>query len=181
MYQKNRDADEWSGVGAASASAGMVVGVGAGANASASGSGSGTHTPAQRRAGAVTITEAKPRVQGGAGAVAGDRGSGRGKAREEKIWDAPKSKEVKRLEGLVEDLKTLQGGGKVVRKESEVECFCQGESGVMGWSCGYMREPFGRLQMGKSGSRLGFRQGAKANTVRSISGGSRRRRWTRTI
>jgi hypothetical protein len=75
----------------------------------------------------VTITEARPRAQGGAGERGGGSGSGRGKAREEKIWDAPKSKEVKRLEGLVEDLKTLQGGGKVPRKESEVECFCQGE------------------------------------------------------
>lgn len=134
MYQKNRDADGFDGFGGGksgdisrtTSGTGNNRTLGAGViSGNASAGGSGTHTPHSqpvRRGGAVTITEAKPRQQSN-----GERASQKGKQREEKIWDLPKSKTVKRLEKLVEDLKTLQAGGKVPRKDTEVECFCQGE------------------------------------------------------
>ena len=52
---------------------------------------------------------------------------GWGKDKEE-IWDVPKSREVKRLEEIVADLRELQQGDGKVRAEEKVvpDCFCQG-------------------------------------------------------
>ena len=63
----------------------------------------------------MTIHEAKSQTS-----------SSKGKERE-KIWDVPKSKEVKRLEGIIGDLKKLQAGeGKIKVDEGVPPCFCQG-------------------------------------------------------
>lgn len=93
---------------------------------------SGSNTPhsraeVPRSAGAVTYTEAKskPRLdsRNGSGSGSGERGGG------EKIWDLPKSKEVKRLEDTIEKLRVVQGEGKVAKEEQLIpDCFCQGES-----------------------------------------------------
>jgi len=83
------------------------------------GGGSGSNTPG-RQAGAVTFTEAKPkRVEAST--------NGKGK-QAEKIWDMPRSREVRRLEGIIGDLRGLQNSeGKVTRDEGKEDCFCQGE------------------------------------------------------
>jgi hypothetical protein len=45
----------------------------------------------------------------------------------EKIWDVPKSREVKRLEGVIGDLRGLQNSeGKVNIDPGKQDCFCQG-------------------------------------------------------
>lgn len=79
-----------------------------------SASGSGRGVP--RAAGAITIIEKK--------------GKGKEKAKPEKagdkIWDLPKSKEVQRLEGIVEGLRAVQDGGKGPAVDTP-PCFCQGE------------------------------------------------------
>lgn len=111
VYQKNRDADA----------------TGAAASGMGSTSASGSHTPIggshsqrghMRQAGAMTIHEAKPPKR---------TESGKGKERE-KIWDLPKSKEVKRLEGIIARLKDAQAGeGKVKADDTVPPCFCQGK------------------------------------------------------
>lgn len=70
----------------------------------------------------MTVHEVKAqRVDSGGG------GSGGGKKGKEKIWDVPKSKEVKKLEGIMEDLRGLQAGeGKVMMEKEVPDCFCQG-------------------------------------------------------
>ena len=105
---------------------------------SATNSGSGSGHPRQpvRSGGALTIHEAKkipPRNEGGItfGGMNNNNGTSRsGKGKEkEKIWDVPKSKEVKRLEGIIEDLEGLRiGEEKQIRSSEDVECFCQGMS-----------------------------------------------------
>jgi hypothetical protein len=97
---------------------------------------SGSNTPhsraeVPRSAGAVTYTEAKlkPRLdsRNGSGSGSGNRETERGGG--EKIWDLPKSKEVKRLEDTIEKLRVVQGEGKVAKEEQLIpDCFCQGES-----------------------------------------------------
>lgn len=76
-----------------------------------------------RSGGAVTITEARSKNTGGGS------GSQKGKQRAaEKIWDAPKSAEVKKLEKMLVDLKAMQDSGGDVKKVDEgKECFCQGK------------------------------------------------------
>jgi hypothetical protein len=71
-------------------------------------------------------------VKGNTSSGGGGGGKGKGKSEAEKIWDRPKSKEVKRLEGIVDRLKELQAGeGKVVRRETDMpDCFCQGQFSV---------------------------------------------------
>ncbi|KAK4687721.1 hypothetical protein P7C73_g2379, partial [Tremellales sp. Uapishka_1] len=102
IYQKNRDADGWGG--------------------SPSGSGSQTPgiqfrtpLPVSRPGGAMTIkTKAETKSQK--------------QKEQEKIWDIPKSKEVKRLESLIEDLEKMKiGEGKTASEEAVFECFCQGD------------------------------------------------------
>lgn len=85
---------------------------------SASGSGRGQ----MRSAGAITIIEKKGKDKGKGKAVekAGD-----------KIWDLPKSKEVLRLEGIVDALKQVQDGGKGPHVDTP-PCFCQGECELHG-------------------------------------------------
>jgi hypothetical protein len=108
VYQKNRDADDGSSW------------LNPTASSTRSGAGSGSNTPG-RQAGAVTFTEAKPKRV--------DQGSGNGKGKQvEKIWDMPRSREVRQLEGLVGDLRGLQNSeGKVKVDEGKEDCFCQGQ------------------------------------------------------
>lgn len=76
--------------------------------------GSGAHTP-HRVGGAVTIMEStKPAKE-------------KGKAKEDKILDLPKSEETKRLEGIVEDLRQMQAGMGKGAPVNTTPCFCQGE------------------------------------------------------
>jgi hypothetical protein len=82
-----------------------------------------------RAGGAVTMQVQEPRGrsridQGGFGSV----GEGRKGKDKEEIWDVPKSREVKRLEEIVADLRELQQGDGKVRAEEKVvpDCFCQG-------------------------------------------------------
>lgn len=70
-----------------------------------------------RSAGALTIVEKK--AKGKEKQRAEDKG--------DKIWDLPKSKEVMRLEGIVNALREVQGGGKGPMVDTP-PCFCQGES-----------------------------------------------------
>ncbi|WVQ70186.1 uncharacterized protein L199_008411 [Kwoniella botswanensis] len=64
------------------------------------------------------------------GSAAGSRtNSSKGKSRagEEKIWDKPKSKTVKRLEGIVDKLRIIKesnGEGKI-KDDKAINCFCQ--------------------------------------------------------
>lgn len=74
---------------------------------------------AGRPGGSLTIHEAKPRSDSKGKAKAGS-------SKVEKIWDVPKSKEVKRLEELKDRLTLVQEGGKVTRDETIVDCFCLG-------------------------------------------------------
>jgi hypothetical protein len=105
IYQKNMEADDASWV-----------------NPIGSRGGSGSNTPG-RPAGAVTFNEAKPkRVEPPASS------SGKGKG-VDKIWDMPRSKEVRRLEGIIGDLKGLQNSeGKTRKDDDHQDCFCQGTS-----------------------------------------------------
>jgi hypothetical protein len=105
IYQKNKEADD--------ASWAAPIG---------SRGGSGSNTPG-RPAGAVTFNEAKPkRVEPPASS------SGKGKG-VDKIWDMPRSKEVRRLEGIIGDLKGLQNSeGKTRKDDDHQDCFCQGSS-----------------------------------------------------
>lgn len=111
VYQKNREADDTSAWGRSSPAAG-----------------SGSHTPTiiprQRSAGAVTM-----QVQENKGKNRIDQGGERRKGKDaEKVWDLPKSRAVKRLEGIIMDLKTLQAGeGKTQKETLSPDCFCQGE------------------------------------------------------
>lgn len=117
VYLKNREADESNPTPSGSASR------------------SGSNTPhsraeVPRSAGAVTFTEAKSKPResrNGSGSGSGNRETERGGG--EKIWDLPKSKEVKRLEDTIEKLRVVQGEGKVAKEEQLIpDCFCQGES-----------------------------------------------------
>ena len=116
VYQKNRDADDMGGWGRSASP------------------GSGSHTPnvqgsmsqpapvMARAGGAVTMQE-----QDGKGRSRIDQtGKAKGKE-EEKIWDLPKSKEMKWLEGITVDLKALQAGETKVKMDGQLlDCFCQG-------------------------------------------------------
>jgi len=100
------------------------------ADAGSSRGGSGSNTPQFRQpgrsGGALTIHEAKAKDKGKgkAAATGGSGGSGGGKG--DKIWDVPKSREVKRLEGLKGKMKMVQDGEKVKRDDEVPDCFCQG-------------------------------------------------------
>ncbi|WVW83207.1 hypothetical protein I302_105225 [Kwoniella bestiolae CBS 10118] len=104
-----------------------------------SGGGSGSHTPANvgggpggrvRQAGAVNIQIQEPKPRLDVPSSSGSRtSSSKGKSRdaEEKIWDKPKSREVKRLESIVDKLRVIKesnGEGKV-REDNAISCFCQ--------------------------------------------------------
>lgn len=71
-----------------------------------------------RPGGALSIHE-KPRSE--------SKGKGKATNKGDKIWDVPKSKEVKRLEELKDRLTVVQDGGKISRDEKMFDCFCQGE------------------------------------------------------
>ncbi|KAL1405520.1 hypothetical protein Q8F55_009157 [Vanrija albida] len=105
VYQKHQDNDLFPGRG------------GSGKGAHRSTPGSGAHTPRAGLVGsAITIHEAKSKPAP----------KGKGKDKEEKIWDLPKSKAVLRLEGQIANLKGLQAGmGKVALSDDYVPCFCQ--------------------------------------------------------
>lgn len=80
--------------------------------------GSGAHTPAPlRRGGAITVVESKAKA-----AVSKDKG----KSKEDKIWDLPKSEETKRLEGIVSALRAVQSGEGKAAVPDKPPCFCQG-------------------------------------------------------
>ncbi|KAL7422280.1 hypothetical protein Q5752_002926 [Cryptotrichosporon argae] len=84
------------------------------------GSGSGSQTP--RQAGAFSMHEAR-RAGSGSGSGHAREASAQGK-KADKIWDAPKSKETLRLEGIIDKLREVQeGSGKVA--VDGVPCFCQ--------------------------------------------------------
>lgn len=106
MYQKHQDNDLFPGRG------------GSGKGAHRATPGSGAHTPRSGLVGsAITIHEAKPKPAP----------KDKGKAKEDKIWDLPKSKAVLRLEGQIANLKGMQAGmGKVALSDDYVPCFCQG-------------------------------------------------------
>lgn len=103
VYQKRRDDELFPSRG------------GSGAGAHRSTPGSGAHTPA-RRGGAVTITEKASK----------SKGKERAPPQEEKIWDLPKSDEVKRLEGVIASLRALQVGDGKPPAVDTLPCFCQG-------------------------------------------------------
>ena len=122
VYLKNRDADDLSSkYGGPSPS-------GSGSNTPQfrhpnSQAGQGGHHPHEspRPAGNLVVHEAKVRS---AGHTVGDA---KGKGKDEKVWDLPRSKEVKKLDDLRDRLLELQAGqGKVVSMEPVYECFCQG-------------------------------------------------------
>lgn len=104
MYQKNRDDDLFPSRGNSGRGATRTPG-------------SGSHTPIGRHAGAVTITESTKMRDV----------KDKGKAKEEKIWDLPKSEETKRLEGIVANLRGLQAGMGKGAPVDTPPCFCQGE------------------------------------------------------
>ncbi|WWD15834.1 hypothetical protein CI109_100258 [Kwoniella shandongensis] len=138
VYQKNRDVDDsW---GRPSSSSGFSRG-GSGSNTPSHSHSQGP-LPRQRQAGAISIQVQTPRIDGSSGTLTPSLGigmgmgsrpsSGKGKGRNgggggpEKIWDRPKSKEVKRLEGMIEDLrKVREGEGKVDNGDKVYKCFCQ--------------------------------------------------------
>ncbi len=75
----------------------------------------------------VQVQEAKGKSRIDTGGL-GDGWKVKGKDKE-KIWDLPKSKAVKRLEGVICDLRGLQAGeGKVSSDKEKIvpDCFCQG-------------------------------------------------------
>ena len=129
VYQKNRDADEASWTATRGGSAGGKP---------RSGQNSGTHTPSyqvprQRLGGAVSIIEKVSSASrldtaspSSAGAGSTSKGKGKGKG-SEKIWDKEKSREVKCLESILGDLRTLQEDeGRVQLDPNRQDCFCQG-------------------------------------------------------
>lgn len=122
MYQKSREDMIWSG-----ASGGASGGSGGSskphAGGSGSGPGSGSNTPfGGRQAGAVTFNVNEPRQK----RVGKSNGGG------EKIWDVQKSREVRRLEGIIGDLRGLQNSEGKVRVDDDNEpCFCQGQSPIL--------------------------------------------------
>ncbi|WWC61216.1 uncharacterized protein I303_103796 [Kwoniella dejecticola CBS 10117] len=150
VYQKNRDLDVEIGWGgrASSSSAAAAGAVGTGTATPTSGSGSRSQTPNQsgqvprtRQAGAANFQyqyqhqDSKPptrRLGLDAPSMPSSRtNSGKGKKRDdasasEKIWDKPKSPEIKRLENVLDNLRILrEGEGKIKSPEQVIECFCQ--------------------------------------------------------
>lgn len=74
------------------------------------------------------------------GSVSGGSAGGSGK-KGDRIWDLPKSRAVKKLEGILGNLKSLQAGeGKVKVEEGREECFCQGEWRYL-CICSFSRAP----------------------------------------
>ncbi|WVR05096.1 hypothetical protein IAU60_002108 [Kwoniella sp. DSM 27419] len=133
VYQKNRDLDEGWGR--------PVSGSGQPRLAGGSGTASGSHTPVipsqrLRQPGAISVqvqhAEPKTRLEvpspgtGGGSGSASRTNSSKGKSRGgEKIWDQPKSREVKRLEGIKEKLRMVKEGEGKVNLDEGVNCFCQ--------------------------------------------------------
>ncbi|WVQ71572.1 hypothetical protein IAR50_001112 [Cryptococcus sp. DSM 104548] len=104
VYMKNRDADDASSLfRGGSGSQGGV-------------SRSGSSTPVPRQAGAVHYNI----VDKGKGTAGGAKGKGKAA---EKIWDLPKSREVKKLEGIIDALKKVKDEGP--KPGEGYNCFCQ--------------------------------------------------------
>lgn len=81
---------------------------------------SGFNTPLsrQRQGGAISVNiMERPKSSGGVA-------SGKGKGKVEKIWDVPKSKEVKKIEAIIASLRSIQGSGP--KPGEGYNCFCQG-------------------------------------------------------
>ncbi|WVO12802.1 hypothetical protein L204_100410 [Cryptococcus depauperatus] len=109
VYKKNQEADDVSDqIGRSSSRQGS--------SATRPGSGSSTPVPRQRQAGSVSINviEAKSRVT--------TEVKGKGK-KAERVWDVPKSRQVQKIEGVIESLKTVQNEGP--KPEQGNNCFCQ--------------------------------------------------------
>lgn len=93
------------------------------------GSRSGSNTPLsrQRQGGAISVSIVeKPKSSAGVG-------SGKGKGKVEKIWDVPKSKEVKKIEAIIASLRSIQESGP--KPGEGYNCFCQGKCGSL-WLSG---------------------------------------------
>ncbi|WRT67043.1 uncharacterized protein IL334_004009 [Kwoniella shivajii] len=156
VYQKKRESDLLdSGWGKPSSSSSHGHSHGHGISRTGSGLGSGsnsaapsgtttpsginTHghgqTPVQRvrHAGAVNIQTYKPKPRLdtppiGTTTIDSRSNSSKGKNRSsaEKIWDTPKSKQVKKLENVKEKLRILkEGEGKIHQDDNTLKCFCQ--------------------------------------------------------
>nr|XP_018263938.1 uncharacterized protein I303_03814 [Kwoniella dejecticola CBS 10117]OBR86096.1 hypothetical protein I303_03814 [Kwoniella dejecticola CBS 10117] len=114
VYQKNRDLDVEIGWGgrASSSSAAAAGAVGTGTATPTSGSGS--------RLGLDAPSMPSSRTNSGKGKKRDDASAS------EKIWDKPKSPEIKRLENVLDNLRILrEGEGKIKSPEQVIECFCQ--------------------------------------------------------
>lgn len=104
---KNRDADDIS------------FQIGRSSQAAASRSGSNTPIPRQRQGGAISVNIVeKPKAAAGVA-------TGKGKGKVEKIWDVPKSKEVKKIEAIIASLRSIQENGP--KSGEGYNCFCQGK------------------------------------------------------
>jgi hypothetical protein len=116
VYQKSRDDLNWSSGARAGAGA-----AGTSSRPNPGGSGSGSNTPSGgRQAGAVIFNVNEPKSK--------RVDQSRGKS-SEKIWDVQKSREVRKLEGIIGDLRGLQNSeGKVRTDDDNEPCFCQGQS-----------------------------------------------------
>ncbi|OWZ65597.1 hypothetical protein AYX15_02943 [Cryptococcus neoformans] len=105
VYIKNRDADDTSFQIGRSSQPGM------------SRSGSNTSLSRQRQGGAISVNiMERPKSSGGVA-------SGKGKGKIEKIWDVPKSKEVKKIEAIIASLRSIQESGP--KPGEGYNCFCQ--------------------------------------------------------
>ncbi|KIR58663.1 hypothetical protein I314_05502 [Cryptococcus bacillisporus CA1873] len=105
IYMKNRDADDIS------------LQIGRSSQAGASRSGSNTPIPRQRQGGAISVNIVeKPKAAAGVA-------TGKGKGKVEKIWDVPKSKEVKKIEAIIASLRSIQESGP--KSGEGYNCFCQ--------------------------------------------------------
>ncbi|ODN84713.1 hypothetical protein L202_00604 [Cryptococcus amylolentus CBS 6039] len=104
VYMKNRDADEASFLsrGVSGSQGGIFR--------------SGSSTPVPRQAGAVHYNV----VDKGKGSAGGAKGKGKAA---EKIWDLPKSREVKKIESIIEALKKIKDDGP--QPGDGHNCFCQ--------------------------------------------------------
>lgn len=79
-----------------------------------------------RPGGSLVFHEAKTGKGKGKASGSGSGGGVQG-GKGDKIWDVPKSREVKRLEGVKERLLGVQDGEKVKRDDNGIpDCFCQG-------------------------------------------------------
>ena len=75
----------------------------------------------------MVIHEAKAKRGKASGSTTPNGGRNGDQGKGDRIWDVPKSKEVRRLEKLLEMLGAVRDGGKVKRADEIPDCFCQGE------------------------------------------------------